>query len=72
MRGWIKFSGISTSDNQCRDQHSTLFSRYSTEEWHRVVSVNLTGIYDVAQQAARRMIKAGEGVTINIGSTGVR
>jgi NAD(P)-dependent dehydrogenase (short-subunit alcohol dehydrogenase family) len=34
-----------------------------------VLAVNLTGVFNVAQQAARRMVKAGGGVIINMGST---
>jgi len=39
------------------------------EEWRRVVDVNLNGVFYVAQAAARRMLQAGSGVIINMGST---
>lgn len=39
------------------------------EEWRRVIDVNLTGTWLVAQAAAKRMAKAGSGVIINISST---
>jgi NAD(P)-dependent dehydrogenase (short-subunit alcohol dehydrogenase family) len=45
------------------------FLDLSPVEWSQVVKVNLTGVFNVAQQAARRMIKAGRGVIINMGST---
>lgn len=38
-------------------------------EWQQVISINLNGIFYVAQQAARRMLVAGGGVIINMGST---
>jgi meso-butanediol dehydrogenase/(S,S)-butanediol dehydrogenase/diacetyl reductase len=37
-------------------------------EWADVLAVNLTGVFNVAQHAARRMVKSG-GVIINMGST---
>lgn len=37
-------------------------------DWDRVLSVNLTGVFNVAQLAARRMMAAGSGVIINMGS----
>jgi NAD(P)-dependent dehydrogenase (short-subunit alcohol dehydrogenase family) len=45
------------------------FMDITPEEWQRVIDVNLNGIFYVAQQAARRMLAAGSGVIINMGST---
>lgn len=45
------------------------FLDLSPAEWSQIVAVNLTGVFTVAQQAARRMLKAGGGVIINMGST---
>jgi NAD(P)-dependent dehydrogenase (short-subunit alcohol dehydrogenase family) len=45
------------------------FLEVSQEDWERVISVNLNGAFFVAQQAARRMVKHGSGVIINMGST---
>jgi meso-butanediol dehydrogenase/(S,S)-butanediol dehydrogenase/diacetyl reductase len=45
------------------------FLDLSPAEWSQVLAVNLNGVFNVAQQAARRMIKAGGGVIINMGST---
>jgi len=45
------------------------FLDLSPAEWSQVLGVNLTGVFNVAQQAAKRMIKAGGGVIINMGST---
>jgi len=40
------------------------------EEWQNILNVNLTGLFYVAQQAARRMLASEHGgVIINMGST---
>jgi len=38
-------------------------------EWRQVMDVNLNGVFYVAQQAAQRMVAAGSGVILNMGST---
>ncbi|WP_290777020.1 SDR family oxidoreductase [Hoeflea sp.] len=39
------------------------------EDWHRVINTDLTGVFLVAQAAARRMVEAGTGGSIvNVGS----
>ena len=40
----------------------------TVEDWNRVVSVNLTGVFLCARTAARQMIKQGGGKIINISS----
>lgn len=45
------------------------FSDISPQEWRRVIDVNLTGLFLVAQEAARRMSAGGGGVILNMGST---
>lgn len=45
------------------------FLDISPQEWRRVLDVNLSGIFYVAQEAARRMLTAGGGVILNMGST---
>jgi meso-butanediol dehydrogenase/(S,S)-butanediol dehydrogenase/diacetyl reductase len=45
------------------------FVDITPQEWQKVMSVNLNGVFFVAQQAARRMLAAGGGVIINMGST---
>ncbi len=42
----------------------------SLEEWHNVLSVNLTGYFLCAQQAGRRMLPKKKGAIVNIGSIG--
>ncbi|MDG1500428.1 MAG: SDR family NAD(P)-dependent oxidoreductase [Planctomycetota bacterium] len=44
------------------------FLDVTLEEWRRVLDVNLTGLFVVAQEAARRMRRAGSGVILNMGS----
>jgi NAD(P)-dependent dehydrogenase (short-subunit alcohol dehydrogenase family) len=39
------------------------------EDWRAVIDVNLTGVFFVAQQAARRMMAGDGGVILNMGST---
>jgi meso-butanediol dehydrogenase / (S,S)-butanediol dehydrogenase / diacetyl reductase len=38
-------------------------------EWRRVMSVDLDGVFYVAQQSARRMLAGAGGVIVNMGST---
>jgi NAD(P)-dependent dehydrogenase (short-subunit alcohol dehydrogenase family) len=41
----------------------------SAEQWDRVIAVNLTGVFNVAQAAGRRMLRSGGGLIINVAST---
>lgn len=46
------------------------FMNITPEEWQNILNVNLTGLFYVAQQAARRMLASEHGgVIINMGST---
>jgi NAD(P)-dependent dehydrogenase (short-subunit alcohol dehydrogenase family) len=45
------------------------FDDITLEEWRQVIATNLTGVFLVAQQAARRMVRQGSGVILNMGST---
>ena len=45
------------------------FLDITPEEWERVVSVNLTGVFYVAQTAARHMWENGSGVILQTAST---
>ncbi len=45
------------------------FLDITAEEWARVMAVNLTGVFYVAQAAARHMIRKGSGVILNTAST---
>jgi len=44
------------------------FLEITLEEWQRVIDTNLTGLFHVAQQAARRMVSQRSGVILNMGS----
>ena len=45
------------------------FVDISPQEWRQVMSVNLDGVFYVAQQAAQRMLAGEGGVILNMGST---
>jgi meso-butanediol dehydrogenase / (S,S)-butanediol dehydrogenase / diacetyl reductase len=45
------------------------FLDITPEEWDRVIAVNLTGIFYVAQTAARHMMERGSGVILQTAST---
>ncbi len=45
------------------------FLDITPEEWDKVLAVNLTGIFHVAQVAARHMVEKGGGVILNTAST---
>ena len=45
------------------------FLEITAADWHRVLAVNLDGVFFCAQQAARRMVAAGEGVILMTAST---
>jgi len=44
------------------------FMDITLEEWRRVMDVNLTGLFLVGRAAAKRMVAAGSGVILNMGS----
>lgn len=45
------------------------FLDITPEEWHKVIAVNLTGVFYVAQTAARHMMERGGGVILQTAST---
>jgi meso-butanediol dehydrogenase / (S,S)-butanediol dehydrogenase / diacetyl reductase len=45
------------------------FLDITPDEWERVISVNLTGVFHVAQASARQMMRQGSGVILNMAST---
>ncbi len=45
------------------------FLEIAPQEWQAVIGVNLSGLFFVAQQAARRMLAGSGGVILNMGST---
>jgi 3-oxoacyl-[acyl-carrier protein] reductase len=48
--------------------HETSFLAISLAEWRRVLDVNLTGMFVVAQEVARRMVPRRRGVIVNMAS----
>jgi 3-oxoacyl-[acyl-carrier protein] reductase len=47
---------------------NTPFLEIGLEEWNRIISINLTGAFLVAQACAREMAKGGGGKIVNIAS----
>src|SRR4029453_13531084 len=47
---------------------NTPFLEIGLEEWNRIISINLTGAFLVAQACAREMVKGGGGKIVNIAS----
>jgi NAD(P)-dependent dehydrogenase (short-subunit alcohol dehydrogenase family) len=47
---------------------NTPFLETTLEEWNRIIGINLTGAFLVAQACAREMVKAGGGKIVNIAS----
>jgi NAD(P)-dependent dehydrogenase (short-subunit alcohol dehydrogenase family) len=45
------------------------FLDITPEDWRAVIDVNLSGVFFVAQEAARRMLEGNGGVILNMGST---
>ena len=45
------------------------FLAITQEEWNAVLGVNLTGVFNMAQTAARHMMEKGSGVILNTAST---
>jgi meso-butanediol dehydrogenase / (S,S)-butanediol dehydrogenase / diacetyl reductase len=45
------------------------FLDITAEDWDRVLAVNLTGVFNVAQKAAQYMMQHDGGVILNMGST---
>jgi NAD(P)-dependent dehydrogenase (short-subunit alcohol dehydrogenase family) len=63
------YGGVDVIINNAGIRVRHAFADITPEEWHRVMATNLTGVFLVAQQAARRMVKQGRGVILNMGST---
>jgi NAD(P)-dependent dehydrogenase (short-subunit alcohol dehydrogenase family) len=47
---------------------NTPFLETSLEEWNRIIAINLTGAFLVAQAAARTMVEGGGGKIVNVAS----
>lgn len=63
-----KFGRIDILMNNAGVGGNTPFLETSLEDWNRIVSINLTGAFLVAQGVAREMTKSGGGKIVNIAS----
>jgi gluconate 5-dehydrogenase len=54
--------------NNAGIQHRTALEDFPAEAWHRLLAVNVTGVFYVSQAVARRMIPRGHGKVICIAS----
>jgi 2-deoxy-D-gluconate 3-dehydrogenase len=50
------------------EQSANAFENYALEAWQKSLDVNLTGVFQSCQAAARVMVQQGSGVIINISS----
>jgi NAD(P)-dependent dehydrogenase (short-subunit alcohol dehydrogenase family) len=64
-----QFNGLDILINNAGISIRHSFMDITSEEWTKVISINLNGVFYVAQQAAKRMLAGGSGVIINMGST---
>jgi NAD(P)-dependent dehydrogenase (short-subunit alcohol dehydrogenase family) len=64
-----KMGGVDVVINNAGISIRHNFLDITPEEWNRVMSVNLTGVFYVAQTAARHMFERGSGVILNTAST---
>lgn len=65
----VLFSGLDILINNAGISIRHSFLDITPEQWQNVISVNLNGMFYVAQQAARRMLADDGGVILNMGST---
>jgi len=64
-----RWGGLDVAINNAGISIRGSFVDITLERWHRVVDVNLHGVFYVAQAAARTMLAGGGGVILNMGST---
>jgi NAD(P)-dependent dehydrogenase (short-subunit alcohol dehydrogenase family) len=58
----VNNAGVNTA------KHRVTIDEFPREEWDRIIAVDLTGLYEVSQAAARVMRRQGSGRIINIAS----
>jgi NAD(P)-dependent dehydrogenase (short-subunit alcohol dehydrogenase family) len=64
-----KMGGVDALINNAGISIRHAFLDITPEEWHKVLAVNLTGVFYVAQTAAVHMMQRGSGVILNTAST---
>jgi meso-butanediol dehydrogenase/(S,S)-butanediol dehydrogenase/diacetyl reductase len=64
-----KMGGVDVLVNNAGISIRHNFLDITPEEWHKVIAVNLTGVFYVAQTAARHMMERGSGVILQTAST---
>jgi NAD(P)-dependent dehydrogenase (short-subunit alcohol dehydrogenase family) len=67
--GIVQMGGLDVVINNAGISIRHRFVEITPEEWNRVLNVNLTGVFHVAQAAARHMLASGGGVILNTAST---
>jgi NAD(P)-dependent dehydrogenase (short-subunit alcohol dehydrogenase family) len=63
-----RLGGIDILVNNAAVQHEVLLHETSMEQWHRMVDVNLGGVFLGCKYAIPRMVERGGGVIINMSS----
>ena len=61
--------GVDTVINNAGISKRHAFLSITPEDWNRVMAVNLTGVFHVAQTAARHMLTRNGGAILNMAST---
>jgi len=64
-----RFGGVDILINNAGISIRHKFMDITPADWQSVIETNLTGIFNVAQHAAKRMLAAGAGVILNMGSS---
>ncbi|MEQ2005558.1 MAG: glucose 1-dehydrogenase [Limisphaerales bacterium] len=67
-RMFREFGAIDILVNNAGIENKSPFLKMPVKDWDRVMAVNLRGVFLCSQLAARRMVKNGGGVIINISS----
>jgi meso-butanediol dehydrogenase/(S,S)-butanediol dehydrogenase/diacetyl reductase len=65
----VQMGGLDVVINNAGISIRHRFMDITPDEWNRVLKVNLTGVFHVAQAAAQHMLAHGSGVILNTAST---